>query len=242
MSLGLSGYGEDLAAIHADGFTGLAQAAARELLSRLRPDSCVVELGCGDGTAARMLTDAGHAVVGVDASSAMIALARKRAPAATLSVGSFVDAPLPEPCDAVIAIGEVLGYGLDARSDEKTLDGVLARAAHSLRRNGIMLFDLAAPSRVRSGGERSWREGEGWVVLVRATVVGDELQRRIVTFRRVSVDRFRRRDESHRLRLHRPTEVLARLQPAGFAARTLPRGYAGEPLPRGVTAYVARKR
>ena len=48
----MDGYGEDLAAIHAAGFTALA----------------------------------------------------RRAPAASLHVGSFVDAPLPDDCDAVLAI------------------------------------------------------------------------------------------------------------------------------------------
>jgi hypothetical protein len=48
--------------------------------------------------------------------------------------------------------------------------------------------------------------------------------------------------ELHRLRLHRPAEVLGALRAAGFAARTLPGGYAGVPLPRGLVAYLARKR
>src|SRR5687768_12429502 len=113
----MNGYGDDLAAIHAAGFTALASAAARELLPRLEPGSRVLELGCGDGTTARLLTDAGHRVHGIDSSPAFIELARERAPAASLHVGSFVDAPLPGDCDAVLAIGEVLGYdGADLRA------------------------------------------------------------------------------------------------------------------------------
>jgi Methionine biosynthesis protein MetW len=52
-------YGEDLAAIHAAGFTAVASAAARELLPRLGPASRVLDVGCGDGTTARLLSDAG---------------------------------------------------------------------------------------------------------------------------------------------------------------------------------------
>jgi SAM-dependent methyltransferase len=238
----MRGYGEDLAAIHAAGFTGLAVAAAHELLARLESSARVVDLGCGDGTTARLLSEAGHKVLGIDASPAMIALARERAPGATFRVGSFVDAELPERCDAILAIGEVLGYRFDARSDENTLDRVLGRAAHALRPGGLVLFDLAAPKRMPRGGKRSWHEGDGWAVLVEVTPGGRDLQRRVVTFRKADSGGFRRSEELHRLRLHSPAEVLARLRAAGFAARTLPSGYARQPLPRGLTAYVGRKR
>jgi SAM-dependent methyltransferase len=88
-------YGEDLAAIHAAGFTAIASAAAAELLPRLAPGSRVLELGCGDGTTARLLSDAGHDVRALDSSPAFIELARARAPRTSFEIGSFVDAPLP---------------------------------------------------------------------------------------------------------------------------------------------------
>ena len=238
----MRGYGEDLAAVHAAGFTTVAVAAARELLGRLPGPARVVELGCGDGTTARLLTDAGHEVVGVDSSRAFIALARERAPLASFRVGSFLDASLPEARGAVVAIGEVLGYRLDDRNDERSLDHVFVRAAQALRPSGLLIFDLAGPGRVPPSGQRAWHEGNGWAVLVEAATEGGELRRHIVAFRDLGGGCFRRSEETHRLCLHSPSEVLARLRAAGFAARTLPRGYAGEPLPRGWTAYVARRR
>jgi SAM-dependent methyltransferase len=238
----MESYGEDLAAIHAADFTGLAVAAAHELLTRLEGSSRVVDLGCGDGTTARLLSEAGHEVLGIDASPAMISLARERAPGATFRVGSFVDAELPGRCDAILAIGEVLGYRFDKRSDERTLDRALGRAARALRPGGLMLLDLAGPKRLPRVGRRSWHEGDGWAVLVEATPAGRDLERRVVTFREAGSGGFRRSEERHRLRLHSPAQVLARLRAAGFAARTLPGGYAGQPLPYGLTAYVGRKR
>lgn len=91
----------------------------------------MVELGCGDGTTAHLLTEAGHQVLGIDVSRAFIALARERAPPATFRVASFVDVELPAGCDAVLAVGEVLGYRLDARNDDCALDRVFARAANA---------------------------------------------------------------------------------------------------------------
>lgn len=236
-----SEYGDDLASVHAAGFTFVAVAAAREALLRLAPASRVVELGCGDGTTARLLTDAGHDVLGVDASPAMIGLARERAPRASFRVGSFVAVDLP-PCDAVLAVGEVLGYLFDPAAPADALGAVFARAADALRPGGLLMFDLAGPGRVPSGGQRSWHEGDGWAVLVEAGASGRELRRRIVTFREVGSGGYRRSEENHRLRLHGPAQVLERLRAAEFTARTLRRGYGGEALPKGWTAYVARRR
>jgi SAM-dependent methyltransferase len=239
----VSGYAEDLAAIHAAGFTDLARDAARELLGRLPPGARIVELGCGDGTTARALSDAGHEVHGIDQSPALVALARRRAPRASFEVGSFVDAELPGERDAIIAVGEVLGYALDARVDAVTLDRVFARCARALRAGGLLVFDLAGPGRGAPSARRGWSEGDGWAVLVETDAGAGErrLTRRIVTFRDVGGGRFRRSAEVHRLVLHRPSDVLARLRRAGFTARTLKRGYGGGALPPGLTAYVARK-
>ena len=77
-------YGEDLAAVHAWGFTDLARAAAGELISRLAGPSRVVEFGCGDGTTARLLCEAGHQVHGFDVSAAMIRMAAQREPRARI--------------------------------------------------------------------------------------------------------------------------------------------------------------
>ena len=59
----------------------------------------MVELGCGSGATAAALSEAGHEVLGIDASRAMVELARSRAPLARFRVGTWVDEPIPE-CDA----------------------------------------------------------------------------------------------------------------------------------------------
>ena len=92
-------YGEDLAAIHGAGFTAIASAAAADLLPRLAPGSRVLELGCGDGTTARLLSDAGHDVRALTRRRRSSS-SPERAPRASLGIGSFVDAPLPPDCDA----------------------------------------------------------------------------------------------------------------------------------------------
>jgi SAM-dependent methyltransferase len=237
----MAGYGEDLAAIHAAGFTDLASAAARELIARLRAPGRVIDLGCGDGTSARLLTDAGHEVLGIDSSPALIAHARRTAPAATFRVGSFVDAELPPDRDAILAAGEALGYALDPRNDAARLDHLIARIAGALRPGGLLLFDLAGPGRVPPGGRRAWTTGAGWAVLSESRPRPGAIERRIVTFRTGRDGRCRRSEELHRLVLHRPADVLARLANAGLEPQILPGGYGGVALPPGLTVFLARR-
>ena len=234
-------YGEDLAAVHAWGFTNLARAAAGELISRLAGPSRVVEFGCGDGTTARLLCEAGHRVHGFDVSAAMIRMAAQREPRARFEIGSFFDAAIPR-CAAIIAIGEVFGYIAPDRGEPVVLEAVLARCADALDPGGLLMFDLAGPDRLRAGEQRGWTSGNGWVVLVDAHVESDMLTRRIVTFRECGQSHYRRSDETHRLQLHPPADVLSQLRRNGFTARTLPSGYGRTTLPRGLTAYIARRR
>jgi SAM-dependent methyltransferase len=239
------GYRADLAYIHDAGYSGFSEGAAPWLLARLRGSGVrsglVVDLGCGSGRWARLLLAAGYDVLGVDQSAAAIALARRNAPGATFRRGSFLDAPLPR-CDAVTALGEVLGYLMDERLDGGSLGRVFRRVHDALRPGGLFVFDLAAPGRA-PGGEpaRHHRQGEGWAILSESTedARARVLTRRITTFV-AARGGYRRGEEVHRLRLHRPPDVVAALRRAGFRVRTA-RAYGALTFPVGLVAYVARR-
>jgi SAM-dependent methyltransferase len=236
-------YGEDLAAIHDAGFSELSREAARALISILRrrgaPSGLVVELGCGSGILARELTKTGRPVLGVDISPAMIRLARKRAPRARFRVNSFRTAVLPR-CAAVAAIGEVFSYRFDGRAD---LAPLLRRIHRALEPGGVLLFDVAAPGRVKGAQPvRKFVEREDWAVFV---TLEQDARRRILTrtitsFRRLGRG-HRRTEEVHRQRLFRRTEVEKLLRAAGFEVRTLA-GYGRSRFPRGQIGFLARKR
>lgn len=227
------GYAEDLAWVHDAGFTAHAEAAARRTIAELRGRSgLVVDLGCGSGTAARILGEAGLDVLGIDASPAMIDLARRHAPGADFRVGSVADEPLPR-CVAVTAVGEVLGYQFDESVD---LAAVFERVHEALEPGGLFLFDLAGPSRQAVPNHAS---GDDWTVVVDASSDGRTLTRGITTFRRLDGDRWRRSHELHRLRLHRASDVLALLRSTGFRARPIC-GYEAPPWP-GLHVFLARR-
>ena len=71
------------------------QAALTEKIAGSLPvGSAVLDLGCGTGVpTAKLLTGAGHRVVGVDISEGMLRLAREQVPAAEFVHANFADLP-----------------------------------------------------------------------------------------------------------------------------------------------------
>ncbi len=241
----MADYGTDVAYIHDAGFLDLAAEATplvvRLLAERRIEGGRVIELGCGSGATAAALSEAGHDVLGVDASRAMVALARTRAPEAKFRVGSWVDAPIPQ-CDAVLAIGEVLGYVGSAKGTKAELRDLFGRVRSALRPGGLFVFDLATPGRVPAGEDSAFRAGEDWAILYTASedTKGRKLQRRITTFRRISGGAtYRRSEEVHRLRLWPAAEIEEMLRDARFTVQTR-RGYAGRSFAPGHRVFIGR--
>jgi SAM-dependent methyltransferase len=197
---------------------------------RRRP--VVLDLGCGSGIFAKELSRAGCDVIGIDQSEAMLKIARRRAPRATFRRRSFLDASLPQDCDAVVAIGEVFNFLFDARNrGARSLARVFRQVAAALRTGGLFIFDIATPGRSGGTGKRQKHsEGKDWAILVETDEdAARKLIRRIVSFRRVG-RLYRRTEELHRLRLYRPAEVARLLRHAGFEF-AFARGYGSFRLP-----------
>ncbi len=239
----MSFYGEDLAYVHDAGFTSLAVLAADRLieeLHRLSKGGLVVELGAGSGVAAARLGAAGFDVLGIEASPAMIQLARGNAPRATFVEESFVTADIP-PCDAVLAAGEVFNSLDDKANTAKALDRVFARVFKALWPGGVFLFDVAGPGRVAGGGPvtTTWVGEDCAVVSTAVEQKRGTLTRSVSTFRKVG-GRIRTGEETHEQRLIPAARVLEQLRKAGFKARTL-QGYDGERFAPGHSVFLARR-
>jgi len=234
-SSGLSDYREDLAWIHHAGFSRFASSASDGVRALLRAHGIdrglIVDVGCGSGVLAASLSHA-YDVFGIDASPAMIALARGQAPHARFTVGSFVSTELPSSA-AIVAMGEVLNHGTWAE-----VGAFVERAAQRLDRGGLLLFDVAergaypAHDEYRSGGE-------DWSVIVVKESDGARLTRRVLTFREVDGE-VRRDEEVHALVLHDRDAMLTMLRNSGFRVRVR-RSYGKHRLPRGNAVYVATR-
>lgn len=239
------GYAEDLAWIHEAGFGSLARDGAIATLALLRragiSEGRVVELGCGGGTSAEILTKAGYRVCGVDLSPDMVDLARRRVPGAEFTVGSAYTTPVP-PCVAATAFGEVLNYGVGRGTGARAVAALFRRVFDALVPGGFFILDLAGPGRApREAPARHHRVGRDWAVLVEAqeSANGRRLDRHITAFRRVG-RHFRRTEEIHRLHLYPARETASLLRTTGFRV-TVRRGYAGREFAPGHRVFIARR-
>ena len=228
-------YGPDLAFIHDAGFLGFARGAApwvlKRLVRRCEPGACVVEIGCGSGGLTGALVAAGYRVLGVDVSSAMVRLARRRAPAARFRVASWYRFA-PPPCDAIVAVGECLNYLAAAPAQHRrALGGFFRRAGAALRPGGILLFDLLEPHPAVPKRRTALSGGAGWSIHAEITEQGDVITRRMTLARDVA-GRTRASRETHRqCRLAR-AGIEADLRAAGFVV-TWRDGYGRQHLPPG---------
>lgn len=243
----MSFYGDDLAFIHDEGFTGYARQAGAGVLSLLGEhgieDGVVVDLGCGSGVWGAQLVRSGYEVVGVDVSGALLDLARSRTPegsGARWIQGSLFDFEFPS-CRAVTSLGECFNYGNATGSAAGDLLRLFGRIHTALEPGGVLVFDVAIPGRGGFGTQRKFIEAEDWTILLETHEDREAatLERRITSFRR-SGELFRRDRERHLLHLFEPDFLLGLLCEAGFEARRIA-AYNEMELPPGYAAFVARR-
>jgi len=238
-----AGYREDLAFVHDQGFTGFTLDAAPRLAAlfgKRKPSGIsIVELGCGSGRLAAALSRKGFAVMGIDSSRAMIALAKRNAPRAKFRTGSLWTAPIPR-CNAVFAVGEVLNYQFGGTNSTRSLRGLFSKVYRALAPSGMVVFDVLCegPTR-RTVRSRNFTQGKSWLVAVEKEDSPRSIVRRISTFRRVK-GRYRRSFEVHAVRRYRADDVVAGLKGAGFLV-TVRRGYGRKQSGSGLTIFIGKK-
>jgi SAM-dependent methyltransferase len=246
-------YSTELAYIHDAGFGDFAARTALEVIRILRAHAIppaadsgrpakVVEVGCGTGTLAQRLAQAGYEVLGFDVSPAMIAIARAKVPAARFRVASLTDATIPR-CRAVLAIGEVIAY-VPAPNIGAALPRVLreffSRVHAALVNGGVFIFDFIESGKRRTYAAAS-RSGRDWAFASQAELdrSGRTLTRRMVSIRHVG-RQFRRSHEVHVVRIYTRRAVAQALADAGFSSR-MSRSYGRYRLLPGGVAVVATK-
>jgi SAM-dependent methyltransferase len=130
--------------------------ALREATRRGWPGGRVLELGCGTGNATLLLEQRGLEVVAVDASPAMLAVARAKLTRATLLLGDIRDVDLAGRFTLALGVFDVVNNLLE--------DGDMARLATHVRAHlapgGVWAFD----ANTSVGLEALWggEVVEGW--------------------------------------------------------------------------------
>lgn len=115
----------------------------------------VLDAGCGTGRHAAALIERGHDVTLLDASAALLAVARKRCPGAPAHVTDLCEPAVTGPFDAVIARG-VLN---DLLTDRERGDALRA-FARLTRVGGVLVLDVRDAARSRQRADGRWRTAE----------------------------------------------------------------------------------
>lgn len=105
-------------------------------LLTVKPNSNVVDLGCGNGTLTAKLNTLGYNVTGIDASTDMLSLARKNYPDINFVQGDAISFRLSKPADAIFS--NAVMHWIDADKQQATLDNIAA----NLRQGGEFVFEF----------------------------------------------------------------------------------------------------
>jgi SAM-dependent methyltransferase len=187
----------------------------------------VLDLCCGTGLLAGELIARGYRVVGVDASDAMLALARERlGPEVELSRMTLPELANDGVFDAAVCTFDGLNY---LTPDELRL--TMAAVALRLRPAGWLVFDLHTDGMMNFtisnpvvAGESA---GTGFVITSTVDPDARTCDTTIELMRPRAGDSF---SEQHRQYFHTNAQVRASLQAAGFAVTAVGEEYTHEPV------------
>jgi SAM-dependent methyltransferase len=187
----------------------------------------VLDLCCGTGLLADELIARGYRVAGVDASDAMLALARERlGPEVELSRMTLPELPCEGVFDAAVCTFDGLNY---LTPDE--LRSTLAALALRIRSAGWLVFDLHTDGMMDFTISNAVVAGEsaGTAFVISSTVDPDArtCDTTIELMRPRAGDPF---SEQHRQYFHTDADVRTSLQAGGFAVTAVGEEYTHEPV------------
>lgn len=180
----------------------------------------LLDIGCGTGTMAALLHEAGYDVVGVDLSEEMLAVAHERLQAQNISIPliamSMSELEGFENLDVAIIPIDSINYVTEQEDVVETF----ARIYASLREGGQLLFDVHSLNYVNAyleGAPFTYDDGE--ITYIWHTEEGDyehSVYHQMTFFVRNEDGTFDRFDEEHFQRTFSIESYIAMLQQAGF--------------------------
>lgn len=185
--------------------------------SALRPGDRVLDLCCGSGHVTRALIARGFRVTGVDASAALIAIARRELPQAHWLVQDARTLHLDMRFDAALSTFDSLNHLLSLDELRQVFGGV----RRALEPGGLFVFDMNLEEAYLLD-LRQWsvNVSESRVGLVRGAYdfASGLASTELIWFERASHALWRRRKSVVRERCYPASEILDALHASGFKA------------------------
>ena len=187
---------------------------------------CVLDLCCGTGLLAGELIARGYQVVGVDASAAMLALARGRlGPEVVLSRMTLPDLAVDDSFDAAVCTFDGFNY---LTPDDLLL--TMAALAGCIRPGGWLVFDLHTDAMmnftIANPSVAGQKAGNDFVISSVVDPAARTCDTRIELTRPRDGEPF---SEQHRQYFHADPDVRTSLEDAGFAVTAVEGEYTHEP-------------
>lgn len=181
-------------------------------LDALAVGSRVLDLACGTGQLAALLSERGFRVTGLDNSPQMLALARLRAPSADFVLADARTFALSETFDAVVSVYDSLNHIMSTAELHQVFKRVHAVLAPGAR----FIFDL----NTEAAYPATWQDsfvGEDHAAIVRLNYDPQTRTMRFdATLFRPSSGYWKRRDVVLFQRCHAESDVRDALHAAGF--------------------------
>lgn len=201
-------------------------AAEAELLAsfirELHPTATtLLDVGCGTGSHARALIDAGFDVDGVDLEPTFVERARIKCPEGTFWVGDMTALDIPKRYDVVTCLFSAIGYVESETGLRRTIAGMRA----ALNPGGVLIVDPWFEPGQLTHGWISTLVGVGEDVAVcrmsRTLIEGttSRLEFEYLIGRSTGIERLR---EAHTLSLFTQSQMEAAFSAAGLAATRKP--------------------
>ena len=195
-------------------FTHLAlQVLEKLVLPHLPPKARILDLCCGTGQLAQVLTACGFRVTGLDGSEEMLKFARENAPAAEFIVADARSFKLPHVYHAVVSTFDSLNHIMTL--DELT--DVFHKVYATLRKGGLFFFDL----NTEEGYKATWHDSfdiveDDQVCVVRSNYCPGERLAKFNTTIFYLQEGWQRSDFTLFQKCHLEAEVRSALEAVGF--------------------------
>jgi len=143
---------------------------SRELFFTLLPDIVdknLLDLGCGNGTDAKIYSVLGAKVTGLDASKDMISLAKKEVPDTTFTEGTMEELPFEQEFDII-----TLKYAIQT---SKNINKVYQQINKALKPGGIFIMLVTHPLRQfleKQGKQKDYFKKE----IVKSTIFENKIE------------------------------------------------------------------